>query len=384
MNTHFTPRKKRLFRASQAARICTAIFIFSRGLAPLPAQEVWIAVRTDGEAGTGRRSDPFNGGTREKLDALLPTIAPGSSIHFEAGTYVTGGIQAKEGWRMCGQGKDATTIKLAAGTLPGTPPGHGRAVIFEYDFQGFLRYFELSDLTLDCNREQQPAFQQSLSGYWLEAWGIAAKSAKITNVRALGTWANPGEGFPCRVYHDGSNDPADRIEIVGCENLHPMGYLTAISVFDQSGGAVSGAIRRCLVTDHKDGSAFGAGGWRNFEVTDNVTQNVAIPIVIDTHDYRKVGIYRNRFLNCVAWGVLCNGGGVYEGIRICDNLFDMGPKAGPCVNTGNARVRLVVRRNTVVQIGAAEPIVSQGPHTVAALRGNVIRHRVIRNEGVTE
>ena len=81
-------------------------------------------------AGSGHRSDPFDGSTREKLDTLMPSIAPGTSIHFGVGTFVTGGIQAREGWRVHGQGKDATTIKLADGVLPGTPPGSGGAVIY--------------------------------------------------------------------------------------------------------------------------------------------------------------------------------------------------------------------------------------------------------------
>lgn len=116
----------------------------------------------------------------------------------------------------------------------------------------------MRSLTVDCNREKQPAFRKNLSGYSLDAWIVAAKSAKITSVRALGTWANPGEGFPCRVYHDGSKDSGDRIELFDCENIHPLGYLTATSVFDQAGGLVSGFIRRCVVTKHADGVAFGA------------------------------------------------------------------------------------------------------------------------------
>jgi hypothetical protein len=186
---------------------------------------------------------------------------------------------------------------------------------------------ELKDLTIDCNRSNQPAYRSNLKGYSLDAWIIASKNARIMNIRAIGTWANPGEGFPCHVYHDGSKGSSDRIEISGCENINPIGYLTAISAFDQLGGTFSGFIRDCTVTDHAGGSAFGSGGWRNFDVFHNVTRNVSIPIVIDTHNYYNVGIFENRFYNCSAWGVLYNGGGVYENISIHDNIFEMGTAA---------------------------------------------------------
>ena len=59
--------------------------------------EVWLALRDDHLSGKGTKDDPFDASTAEKLDALMPTIAPKASIHFLAGTFFTRGIQAKEG-----------------------------------------------------------------------------------------------------------------------------------------------------------------------------------------------------------------------------------------------------------------------------------------------
>jgi hypothetical protein len=354
------------------------LFILIAGFAPwiapaVSASEIWISCRADGIAGTGRRASPFDGGTAAKLDALLPTIPPRSQIHFGAGTFLTTGIQVKDGWRISGLGKDRTTLKLVDGYLTRDTPGRQRSVIFEYDFQGFLHYFELQDLSIDCNRERQPAFQESLRGYSLDAWIIAAKSAKITNVRARGTWANPGEGFPCRVYHDGSRDPADRIEIYGCENIRPLGYLTAISVFDQAGGLVGGFIRHCTVTEHNGGAAFGAGGWRHFSVDHNRIRNVQTGITIDTHDYVDVDISRNHFHNCMR-GILCNGSGIYRRISIHDNVFEMAPRTGaPCIDAGYAHFTGQLYRNTVYQRSRAVPIISKGPHTAVVSRDNKVR-----------
>ena len=71
--------------------------------------------------------------------------------------------------------------------------GTNYGVIAKYFDGEWLNYFELRDLTLDCNRDKQPAYVKRLSGFALTAYMIAAKNARITNVRALGTWANPGK-----------------------------------------------------------------------------------------------------------------------------------------------------------------------------------------------
>ena len=188
-----------------------------------------------------------------------------------------------------------------------------------------------------------------------------------------GTWANPGEGFPCRVYHDGSKDRHDRIEIYGCENIRPLGYLTAISVFDQAGGLVGGFIRHCTVTEHNGGAAFGAGGWRHFSVDHNHVRNVHTGITIDTHDYVDVDISRNHFHNCMR-GVLCNGSGIYRRIRIHDNVFEMAPRTGaPCIDAGYAHFTGQLYRNTVYQRSRAVPIISKGPHTEVVSHDNKVR-----------
>ena len=339
--------------------------------------DLWISLRPDGRNGTGARSDPFDGGNQPRLDALLKAVPPNATIHFAAGTFLTTGIQAKEGWRIAGAGKDSTIIKLIDGALLDITPGCECCVISHFDFQGFFKYFALKDLTIDCNRSNQPAFKKNLKGYSLDAWIIAAKNAKIENVRAMGTWANPGEGFPCHIYHDGSKSGGDRIEISGCENLNPVGYLTAISAFDQLGGTFSGFIRNCLVTDHPRGSAFGSGGWRNFDVSHNVTRNVAIPLVIDTHNYYDVRIFENRFYNCGAWGVLFNGAGVYENISIHHNIFEMADTAtGPCLNPGRSKGTITVYRNTFIQKNVAAPVLVKGPNMKASVRENTVRRRM--------
>jgi hypothetical protein len=153
--------------------------------------EIWVGIRRDAKAGRGTIDDPFDGSTREKLDALIAKVSPKTTIHFTAGTFLTAGIEAKEGWVIAGARKERTIIRLADNVVTGAMT-ETHSVITKFWDGIWLRHFELRDLTLDCNREHQPAFRQDLSGFALNAYLVAAKNAKITNVRALGT---------CRIMH---------------------------------------------------------------------------------------------------------------------------------------------------------------------------------------
>lgn len=277
------------------------------------AADVYISNREvsnggDGLGGDGSLRSPFNGGTRAKFDAAMVAAPASAVIHLGPGTFTTNGVQLKEGWRIHGRGKNLTTVKLSDGLL--TASDQVATAFYEFDFEGFLNYAEVTDLTIDCNRANQsavsmartfndlttangnatatslqanftsadlhkhilsryvpsstyvgvvnsatsiglssssstntpvnatgsatwPASIDGLNGY-LNAVAIAAKSAKILNVRALTCYAVPGEGFPLMIDHDGTKNNADFAEITGCEQINPYGYMTAVMVYDQS------------------------------------------------------------------------------------------------------------------------------------------------------
>jgi hypothetical protein len=97
-------------------------------------KEIWIAVRTDGQPGTGLASDPFDGSTEEKFDGLLIGLnragVTNITIHLGPGTFQTLGATEwrnpadwrdgctgwclSEGWKLLGAGMGNTTIKLAS------------------------------------------------------------------------------------------------------------------------------------------------------------------------------------------------------------------------------------------------------------------------------
>jgi hypothetical protein len=180
------------------------------------AKEIWITDREvvdggDGLNGDGTQRNPFNGGTAAKLDALIGnsgSVAANATIHIGAGTFTTSRIFVKDYWRVMGAGVDRTIIKLAANTC--VTSGSGMMVIGRFDFEGFIHYAEVSGLTVNTNRENQPVYTGALNGD-LSAVAIATKSGHIWNVKAVGVYAKPGEGFPVRLQHDGSSGATRRV-----------------------------------------------------------------------------------------------------------------------------------------------------------------------------
>ena len=108
--------------------------------------------------------------------------------------FITRGVHLKNNWRLQGRGKNATTIKLADNAL--ATDGEQQAwVVYNFDWEGFFDKIEISDLTVDCNRVNQPSFTRGFCG-GLNALTTASRHATIRRVRVLGTWANPGKDFP--------------------------------------------------------------------------------------------------------------------------------------------------------------------------------------------
>jgi hypothetical protein len=94
---------------------------------PTPTREVWIAVRTDGVAGSGTQLDPFDGSTMSKFDALMSSIAPNTGINLGPGTFrtsVTKPWSIRSGWVIAGAGLYDTTVQLG-GNVSGMHYGIG-------------------------------------------------------------------------------------------------------------------------------------------------------------------------------------------------------------------------------------------------------------------
>jgi hypothetical protein len=114
-------------------------------------------------------------------------------------------------------------------------------------------------------------------------------------------------------------------------------------------------------------------------VTDNYARNIGNGVVIDTADYHHVEIARNHFYGINGWAVLYNGSGVYDDIRIHDNVFEMTPAVkGAALRTGDAKTTTRIYRNIFIQTDPSVPILASGKNTKSVLKHNIVRrkHRV--------
>jgi hypothetical protein len=123
------------------------------------AFNVWIALRTDGVKGTGTASDPFDGSTEARFDAVMNSLPVNTKVHLGPGTFstrgyadgVSGGWQPKPGMKIVGAGIDVTVLKLAA-----MQTSNAQFYAIGHDLvsggqANLMDSVELSDLTIDCN-----------------------------------------------------------------------------------------------------------------------------------------------------------------------------------------------------------------------------------------
>ena len=165
------------------AQVCLGVIIMAAIAAPefaVAAEDVWIAVRTDGRDGKGSQVDPRDGSTPEKFDGILAQYrqaeASDLTIHVWPGVYQTRGNAAWTlftGWRIIGAGMADTTIKLAsltnADTMVISGTGAGRQ--------------EVCDLTLDGNYQNLPWAKgvHNISGIQLRGAGSAIRCVRVLN-----------------------------------------------------------------------------------------------------------------------------------------------------------------------------------------------------------
>src|SRR5256885_2443269 len=134
-----------------------------------PRLDVWIAVRADGVAGTGTESDPYDGSTQVKFDALMNSFGEYTTIHLGPGTFETRGYsneafsgghptwQPKKGMKILGSSIDVTILKIVnAGSYNNTTLENGLYFAISSTFGNVVHHLEISDLTIDSNMSGQP------------------------------------------------------------------------------------------------------------------------------------------------------------------------------------------------------------------------------------
>jgi hypothetical protein len=173
-------------------------------LDPVSAREVWVAVRTDGQAGSGTESDPYDGSTMDKFDAMMgdnSKTPPYTIIHLGPGTFrtaITKTWAVKSGWVLEGAGMDNTTVQMG-GNASGI---HGGVSCLTSDPNSTTDDVVIRDLTCDANWAEISATADTGAGgeknIKVGAVTISGSNTLIERVRSInsyGSLANLQEEF---------------------------------------------------------------------------------------------------------------------------------------------------------------------------------------------
>jgi hypothetical protein len=201
-----------------------------------PTQQVWIAIRTDGQAGTGTQSDPYDGSTQARFDAVMYQLrnTPNLAINIGPGTFKTAAASTngyahtwvvQPGWFVQGSGIDVTIIQMV-GSVAGI---HYGLTCFTAPPQGSTDNVTLSDFTVDCNwAELSQTADTGLSGEKnintgaVYLYGSNNVVQRVKSISSFGSWANAQESFAITLASPTDSDASGNT-IQLCRSEQPQG-----------------------------------------------------------------------------------------------------------------------------------------------------------------
>jgi hypothetical protein len=296
---------------------------------------VYLAVRADGQKGSGTISDPYHCGDATTFDGLMNSFAEGTTVHlgpasisspFKTAGYgdgVAGGWTPKKAMRVIGSGIDVTYLRLepsAAGTFFAV--GHPLGANANVDF------FEICDLTINCNLTALNA--DAAAG----AVRVMGNHASIRRLKAI-NWGTKSASRPCTIFSvitadpQGTNKEVANTGIESCIAITPQGTSTAgnttifhagpnpaTSVAENYGPAPY--IRNCFAdcgspTHTCEFRGFVMAACRGGIVEGNQFHNLHIGGPVQTSGYTMDVIVRNNFFKNVRKGLYMSLGTLSPG-----------------------------------------------------------------------
>lgn len=201
----------------------------------------------------GTPTFPFRCPTSGSLATVLTSVLTNQfmTIHFMAGTFSvpTNGITPLTGWKLRGAGIDNTVLQLVSGTP---------AQVFSLNVIGGTNgdpteNVEVSDMTIDCNMQNQTSVQGQLNAIGL--WG---SYTRISRVKAI-NWgtSSSAETFVMFINASAGHETATNCVIEDCIVTDPApfsgsGGVSAISI---GPNIRTGIMRNNLVYNIQSGGA---------------------------------------------------------------------------------------------------------------------------------
>lgn len=312
--------------------LCIPLNAFAANTAPVARDKnVYLAIRSDGLAGSGTKRDPYDASTAAKYTTFLTTLQPNYTFHYGPGIYETYGWlftsrkTAGTGCKHFGAGIDKTIIRLV-----GASNGPADGVVFGSSYDDRSDGFELRDLTIDCNAAAQPKWTSGKARF------VAAVNTRGSNIRigkvkvtGFGTRSVGTECFPIFIASDAlAGDFSDNV-VENCVVTRPAkGNLDGASLLSL-GPFVARAtghnnVARNNHIDVSGSDLLYAHGPCAQLVEDNFIKGCSDGVYIEPvlREGWQVVVRNNRFVDC-AIGVSGSAhiGSMVEGYLIEGNRF---------------------------------------------------------------
>ena len=298
----------------------------------------YISARTDGNAGNGTISNPFDGSTQTKFDAIFANpnttsckIAQNCLVKILEGTYSSNGIILPNGTSLIGDGQNTTKIRLNARSAD-------RGGVLTILIAAFGDNITISGLTLDGNWQNLRQANSMIQLITISGSGTGASAlsnnSKVTNCNIINFGGDVTLGvevFP--VFITGTNALIDNCTASGLQNNIGQDGCYA-TIFTIGGNAWDGANRYYgsgkITNNYVLGNGPTKGGFgvccgANFdgvEISGNTFENLGQGVHGDSWQNLNLTIKNNKFINCQrAIGIDYGGSDSLTGCVIDSNVF---------------------------------------------------------------
>jgi hypothetical protein len=299
--------------------------------ATVSQNEFWVsAVPTGTTAHAGTITDPYDGSTQVKFDALFnnnsfPHLPANCTVHLLGGTYMTSGAAGfvlQTGQKILGSGMDITTVVLASGT--------GQESIFVCTGGDGI---EICDLTCDANAQNLGI------GNYSAIW-IAGSGTKIRRVKAKGLGVGDITQAVGGIRVDGLN--AEDVVIEDCVVMPPLRGTACTSIVVNGHDAASRTSARVsgnwvYGTNTTSVTGFAVNHNYNTLLSGNHVVNAAYAVYADAGGNTNLTVVNNHFNN-VTNGVYLAGSEIHQHLKFTGNIIELAYAANQVIgfSLGNA------------------------------------------------
>jgi parallel beta helix pectate lyase-like protein len=342
-------------------------------LDPISTREIWVAVRTDGQAGSGTESDPYDGSTMAKFDAIMgdnSKTPPYATIHLGPGTFrtaITKTWAVKSGWVIEGAGMASTTVQMG-GDASGI---YGGVSCFTSDPNYATDNVVIRDLTCDANwveisttADTGAGGEKNMKTGAISLWGSDNLIERVRSINSYGSWANEQEQFAFFVCGPRSADGTNNViqfcraelpkgnygnpfALVGWVNTTPYHLITDSKVIFCTAVGVNDGLAHGFTT-----GGVNLANVKDCQIDGNTFTDCYGAAYIDTGSCDGLRVTNNTVIRGWQGVGLADRGLPKQNIEITGNTFSIqnrvvgGASYGIFVNYG-ATTNLTVSNNTI-------------------------------------